>query len=60
MDRTFHCFFSGGRDSALACYIAHRVADIKNFDFRLVFINTTIAILDTVDYVHTQLGCMLE
>jgi 3'-phosphoadenosine 5'-phosphosulfate sulfotransferase (PAPS reductase)/FAD synthetase len=49
---TIHCFFSGGRDSALACYIAKRVADIKNFDFRLIFINTTIAILDTIEYVH--------
>ena len=52
MDRTFHCFFSGGRDSTLACYIAHYVAKMRNWDFRLVFINTTIAIPDTVDYVH--------
>jgi 3'-phosphoadenosine 5'-phosphosulfate sulfotransferase (PAPS reductase)/FAD synthetase len=50
--RVLHCFFSGGRDSALACYIAKRVADIKNFGFRLVFINTTIAIPDTIEYVH--------
>jgi phosphoadenosine phosphosulfate reductase len=49
---TIHCFFSGGRDSALACYIAHKVAVIKGWGFRLVFINTTIAIPDTVEYVH--------
>jgi len=52
MVRVVHCFFSGGRDSALACYIAHRVAKIKNWGFRLVFINTTIAIPDTIEYVH--------
>jgi 3'-phosphoadenosine 5'-phosphosulfate sulfotransferase (PAPS reductase)/FAD synthetase len=51
--RVLHCFFSGGRDSALACYIAHRVAKTRVWGFRLVFINTTIAIPDTVDYVHT-------
>jgi hypothetical protein len=51
--RVLHCFFSGGRDSALACYIAHRVAKARGWGFRLVFINTTIAIPDTVNYVHT-------
>jgi hypothetical protein len=50
--RTIHCFFSGGRDSALACFIAHRTALVKNWGFRLVFIDTTIAIPDTVDYVR--------
>jgi len=52
MNRTIHCFFSGGRDSALACFIAHRVAKARGFGFRLVFINTTIAIQDTLDYVR--------
>jgi len=50
--RVLHCFFSGGRDSALACFIAHKVAKARGWGFRLVFINTTIAIHDTVDYVH--------
>jgi len=50
--RTLHCFFSGGRDSALACYIAHKVAKARVWDFRLVFINTTIAVQDTLDYVR--------
>jgi 3'-phosphoadenosine 5'-phosphosulfate sulfotransferase (PAPS reductase)/FAD synthetase len=36
----------------LACYIAHQVAKIKNWKFMLVFINTTIAIPDTIEYVH--------
>ena len=52
MSRTFHCFFSGGRDSALACYIAHKAARARDWGFRLVFINTTIAIPDTIEYVH--------
>jgi len=52
MVRTIHCFFSGGRDSALACYIAHYVAKMRNWGFKLVFINTTIAIPDTIEYVH--------
>ncbi len=26
--RTIHCFFSGGRDSAVACYIAFQVAQV--------------------------------
>ena len=50
--RVLHCFFSGGRDSALACYIAHRVAETRGWGFRLVFINTTIAIPDTIEYAH--------
>jgi len=49
---TIHCFFSGGRDSALACYIAYNVAKMRKWGFRLVFINTTIAIPDTIEYVH--------
>jgi len=50
--RVIHSFFSGGRDSALASYIAYRVAKARGWGFRLVFIDTTIAIPDTVDYVH--------
>ena len=34
------CWFSGGRDSALACYFSKKVADIRGWDFRLVHINT--------------------
>ena len=51
MHRVVHCFLSGGRDSALACFIAHRTALVKDWGFRLVFIDTTIAIPDTVGYV---------
>jgi 3'-phosphoadenosine 5'-phosphosulfate sulfotransferase (PAPS reductase)/FAD synthetase len=51
MTKTIHCFFSGGRDSALACYIAHRVAKQRGWDFRLVHIDTTIAIKQTREYV---------
>ena len=50
--RKIHCFFSGGRDSALACYIAKRVADVRGWEFRLVHIDTTIAISETQEYVH--------
>ena len=49
---TIHCFFSGGRDSALACYIAHRVARVKGWEFRLIHINTTIYLKETHDYVY--------
>jgi 3'-phosphoadenosine 5'-phosphosulfate sulfotransferase (PAPS reductase)/FAD synthetase len=34
------CWFSGGRDSAVACYIAKRVAEARGWDFRLVHIYT--------------------
>jgi 3'-phosphoadenosine 5'-phosphosulfate sulfotransferase (PAPS reductase)/FAD synthetase len=47
-----HCFFSGGRDSALACFIAHQVAQRRGWSFRLVHIDTTIAIKQTREYVH--------
>ena len=47
-----HCFFSGGRDSALACYIAHRVAQQRGWRFRLVHINTTIGLQETEEYVR--------
>ena len=34
------CWFSGGRDSALSCYIAKQVADAKDLELKLVHINT--------------------
>ena len=43
--------FSGGRDSAVACFIAKRVADIKGWNFRLVHINTGISLPDVGPYV---------
>ena len=46
-----HCFFSGGRDSALACYIAKRVADVRGWQYRLVHVDTTIGIRQTGEYV---------
>jgi 3'-phosphoadenosine 5'-phosphosulfate sulfotransferase (PAPS reductase)/FAD synthetase len=52
MTRTIHCFFSGGRDSALACYIAKRVADARKWRFVLVHIDTTISIRQTREYVR--------
>jgi 3'-phosphoadenosine 5'-phosphosulfate sulfotransferase (PAPS reductase)/FAD synthetase len=48
---TVHCFFSGGRDSALSCYIAKRVADVRGWHFRLVHIDTTIGLEETEKYV---------
>ena len=48
----FDCFLSGGRDSALACYIAYRVARALNKKFRLVHIDTRIALQETKDYVE--------
>jgi len=47
-----HCFFSGGRDSAVACYIAKRVADVRGWKFRLVHIDTTIGLEETEEYVR--------
>jgi 3'-phosphoadenosine 5'-phosphosulfate sulfotransferase (PAPS reductase)/FAD synthetase len=49
---TIHCFFSGGRDSALTCYIAKRLADVKGWGFKLVHINTTIGLKETEEYVR--------
>ena len=49
--KTIHCFFSGGRDSALSCFIAYRVSRLRNWGFRLVHINTTIGLEDTERYV---------
>lgn len=51
-NRQVYCFFSGGRDSALACFIAKRVADVRGWNFRLVHIDTTIYIRETREYVH--------
>jgi len=48
-----HCFFSGGRDSALSCFIAYRVAKLRNWGFRLVHIDTTIGLKDTEEYVKS-------
>ena len=48
---TVHCFFSGGRDSALSCYIAKKVADVRGWSFRLVHIDTTIGLEETEEYV---------
>jgi hypothetical protein len=50
--RTIHCFFSGGRDSALACFIAKKVADVRGWNFRLVHIDTTIGLKETEEYVR--------
>jgi len=47
-----HCFFSGGRDSALACVIAKKVADIRNWKYVLVNIDTTIGLTETKKYVE--------
>ena len=52
MTRTIHCFFSGDRDSALACYIAHQVAQRRRWAFKLVHIDTTIVIKQTREYVR--------
>jgi 3'-phosphoadenosine 5'-phosphosulfate sulfotransferase (PAPS reductase)/FAD synthetase len=50
--RIIHSFFSGGRDSALSSFIAYRVAKARGWGFKLIFVDTTIAIPDTIDYVH--------
>ena len=34
------CWFSGGRDSAVACYVAKKVAESRGWGFRLVHIDT--------------------
>jgi len=51
MSPVIHCFFSGGRDSALSCFIAYRVAKLRNWGFRLIHIDTTIGLEDTERYV---------
>jgi 3'-phosphoadenosine 5'-phosphosulfate sulfotransferase (PAPS reductase)/FAD synthetase len=47
----YDCFFSGGRDSALTCYIAKKVADSLNIPVRLIHIDTGIYIPQTREYV---------
>ncbi len=58
------CWFSGGKDSAIACYIAKRVADIRGVSFRLVHIYTRTPRPHEVDeYLQTYakwLGTTLE
>jgi len=49
---TVHCFFSGGRDSAVACVIAKKVADVRGWNMRLVHIDTTIGLEETEKYVR--------
>jgi 3'-phosphoadenosine 5'-phosphosulfate sulfotransferase (PAPS reductase)/FAD synthetase len=48
---TIHCFFSGGRDSALACYIAKRLADVEGWRYKLIHVDTTIGLEETEEYV---------
>jgi hypothetical protein len=48
---TIHCFFSGGRDSAVACYIAHQVARWRGWTYKLIHIDTTIGLQETEEYV---------
>jgi len=47
-----HCFFSGGRDSATSCFIAKRVADVRNWQYTLVHVDTTIGLKETEEYVR--------
>ena len=58
------CWFSGGRDSAVACYIAKRVADARGVPFRLVHIYTrTPRPRDVDEYIQTYarwLGAHLD
>ena len=51
-NRTIHCFFSGGRDSALTCYLAKQVAQRRGWRFVLVHIDTTISIRQTREYIR--------
>lgn len=48
----YDCFISGGRDSALTCYIAFKFANVFNKKFRLIHIDTGIYIQDTRKYVE--------
>lgn len=45
------CNFSGGRDSALACYIAARVARVAGVEFRLLHIDTGVYVNESREYV---------
>lgn len=51
MTRTIYCLFSGGRDSAIACAIAKRVADARGWNFVLVHIDTGTALPGVKEYV---------
>ena len=51
--RTIYCLFSGGRDSAVACFIAKRVADVRGWGFRLVHVNTGVRLPGVGEYVRT-------
>lgn len=51
MRRTIHCLFSGGRDSAIACAIAKKVADIRGWGFILLHIDTGIQLPGVREYV---------
>jgi len=50
--KTVLAFLSGGKDSAAAAYIAYQFAKAMGLDFRLVFIDTTIALEETREYVR--------
>jgi len=52
MTQTIHCFFSGGRDSAVSCYIAFQVARRRGWTYKLVHIDTTVSIRQTREYVR--------
>lgn len=54
----FDCFFSGGRDSALACYIANKVAKNLTKKFRLVHVDTGVALRETREYVERYASWM--
>ena len=48
----YDCFFSGGRDSALTCYIAKKVGDSLNIPTRLI--HELI-----IEYFSCQGSCMM-
>jgi len=50
--RTVLAFFSGGRDSAVSSHIAYQFAKAMGLDFKLVFIDTTIGLEETKEYVR--------
>jgi len=50
--RVVMAFFSGGKDSAAASYIAYRFARAKGLRFQLVHIDTTINVPETEAYVE--------
>jgi len=54
----FVVYFSGGRDSYVALKIAYHVAKALNKDIVVVFIDTTINIHETVEYVRSVVNRM--